>query len=90
MGAQEEKHAHMIWTIIGSVGVGILLLAFFLNIRRKLTESSALYLWMNIIGSGLSAVYAAMSGSIPFVVLEGAWASVAAFRLLRPTKKAPA
>lgn len=79
----------MIGTIIGSVGVGLLLLAFVLNLRRTLTENSSVYLGMNIIGSGLAAIYAAMSGSIPFIILEAVWGGAAALRLFRGIKKAP-
>jgi hypothetical protein len=68
--------------LIGSVGVGLLLLAFALNVMKRLSEQGVSYLLMNLIGAGLSAWYAQASGSIPFVVLEGVWALVALLRLL--------
>lgn len=77
----------MVETIIGSVGVGLLLIAFVLNLRRQLTEHSATYLLLNILGSALAAVYAFMMDSIPFIVLEGVWAGAAALRLLDGNKK---
>lgn len=80
----------MVGTIIGSLGVGLLLIAFMLNLRRTLSEDSPVYLLMNIVGSGLAAIYAAMTGSVPFIILEAVWAGVATLRLFRSTKKAPA
>ena len=74
--------------IIGSLGVTLLLLAFLLNVGRRLNEQSRLYLWMNILGSALAAAYAAMTGSIPFVILETAWCLAALYRLFSPTKRA--
>jgi hypothetical protein len=76
--------------ILGSAGVLLLLLAFVLNLLRVLTESSALYLGMNLVGAGLAAVYAFTTGSTPFVILESVWAVAALVRLLQGRKKAPA
>ncbi len=80
----------MIGTIIGSIGVGLLLLAFVLNLRRTIAESSPTYLLMNLCGAGMAAVYAFMTGSVPFVILEAVWAVAALVRLLSGNKKAPA
>lgn len=79
----------MIGTLIGSVGVGLLLLAFVLNLRRTIAESSPAYLLMNLGGAGMAAVYAFMTGSVPFVILESVWAGAALVRLLAGNKKAP-
>jgi hypothetical protein len=72
--------------LIGSVGVGLLLLAFALNVMGRLSEQGVLYLLMNLIGAGLSAWYALASGSLPFLVLEGVWGLVALLRLLLKMK----
>ncbi len=72
----------MTGTILGAVGVAILLVAFVLNLLRKLTESSTAYLIMNGVGSGLAAVYAFSTNSIPFVVLEAGWCLAAVGRLV--------
>jgi cell shape-determining protein MreD len=67
--------------LIGSVGVGLLLVAFALNLVRVLKESSTAYLLMNFIGAAMSAWYAWASELVPFVILEGVWALVSLIRL---------
>jgi hypothetical protein len=76
--------------LIGAAGVFLLLLAFALNLFRKLSERSAAYLILNGVGAGISAWYAARLGSVPFVILEGVWAGVAWIRLGMIIKRASA
>ena len=68
--------------IIGSVGVGLLLLGFGLNLIRVISERSAIYLIMNIVGASLAAWYAWTETLIPFVILEAVWAFVAIIRMV--------
>ncbi|MDH3743673.1 MAG: hypothetical protein OES47_01065 [Acidobacteriota bacterium] len=68
---------------IGSIGVGILLLAFLLNLGRRLSATSASYQAMNVVGAGLACAAAAMIPFYPFVLLEGTWCLVALIALLR-------
>ena len=67
---------------LGTVGVGLLLTAFLLNAAGRMRHDSRIYLFLNILGAALSSVYALLLNAIPFVVLEGAWAAVAAHRLV--------
>lgn len=60
-------------SLIGSVGVTILLLAFVLNLLQKLKADSALYLLMNVAGALLAGISSFMISFWPFVVLEGVW-----------------
>jgi uncharacterized membrane protein len=73
--------------LIGSIGVGLLLVAFALNLLKRLTESSPLYLAMNIVGAAMAAWYAFEGNAIPFVVLELVWAMSALIRLILVIKK---
>ena len=75
--------------IIGSAGVGLLLLAFVLNLAKILSEQSRLYLLMNLIGAGSSAWYALVGGLVPFVLLEGIWGAAALVRLGMTLRKSP-
>ena len=70
-------------TIIGSLGVSLLLLAFFLNLFRKLPLNSNLYLVLNIIGAGFSAYASLLIDFMPFVILEGTWCLVALVALVK-------
>ena len=75
--------------IIGSLGVALLLLAFVLNLMRRLAEDSVLYLLLNFVGALLAAWYAWQGRIIPFVVLEAVWAGSALVRLILGLKKNP-
>jgi len=70
-------------TLIGSIGVTILLIAFALNLLRVLNANHPAYLSMNVVGSVLAGISSYLIGFIPFVVLEGVWALVAGAGLIR-------
>jgi hypothetical protein len=72
------------WT--GSIGVSLLLLAFFLNLTGRLAREGRPYAVFNAVGGGLACASAWMIGFLPFVVLEGSWALVALAALLRPRR----
>ncbi|MBU0983088.1 MAG: hypothetical protein KKA42_04410 [candidate division Zixibacteria bacterium] len=67
--------------IVGSIGVGLLLLAFALNLSHRLSERSVPYLTLNVLGAALAAWYAVDSRMWPFVILEAVWAVTALVRL---------
>ena len=64
-------------TLIGSLGVLLLLLAFFLNLFGFITQDSKFYIFLNIIGAGLSGYASMLIRYVPFVVLEAVWCLVA-------------
>lgn len=70
-------------TAIGTVGVALLLLAFLLNLARKLRADTHSYLLMNLMGAALAGFSSYLIRFWPFVVLEGVWALVAAVGLAR-------
>ena len=70
-------------TALGSVGVAILLLAFFANLVGWLQARSRIYQGMNAVGAGLAAWASWGIGFVPFVVLEGTWCAVSVVSLLR-------
>jgi hypothetical protein len=77
--------------IIGSVGVTLLLISFFLNLFKKLKQDTVAYTLMNVIGAGMSCYASYMIDYIPFVVLEATWSLVALVGLIKvimATKKA--
>jgi len=69
--------------IIASIGVIILLIAFFLNLNKKFTADSKAYILMNFVGAGICCYASYMVKFYPFVVLEGIWAFVALISLLK-------
>jgi hypothetical protein len=70
-------------TVMGSAGVTILLVAFFLNLMKSLRSDGWLYLLMNLVGASLSCYSSYLIHFMPFVVLEGTWAGVAMIGIAR-------
>jgi hypothetical protein len=70
-------------TIIGFLGVGLLLVAFFLNLFRYLRTDSLAYLSLNLVGAIVAWWSSWLIDFMPFVLLEGTWAIVAAVALGR-------
>ena len=68
---------------IGFAGVTILLIAFLLNLLKKISANSLLYIIMNMGGAGLACLASVMINYIPFIILEGAWTLVSAVTLIR-------
>jgi hypothetical protein len=64
-------------TIIGSLGVTLLLVAFFLNLFKFTSQESSFYILLNIVGAGLSCCASVLIHYMPFVILEGTWCLVA-------------
>ncbi|MFA6955195.1 MAG: hypothetical protein WC538_04900 [Thermoanaerobaculia bacterium] len=70
-------------TLVGSIGVSLLLLAFFLNLFKQLRVDGYPYIILNMIGGALACLSSWMIDFMPFVVLEGTWAVVAAVALVK-------
>ena len=63
--------------IIASAGVIILLVAFLLNLYKKIPANSRTYTLMNFIGAGMCGYSSYLISFYPFVVLESIWAGFA-------------
>jgi hypothetical protein len=75
-------------TWIGSLGVALLLLAFFLSLFKFIAQDSFAYIGMNIAGAGLAGLSSWMIAFMPFVVLEAVWCLVAAAALTKRLRSA--
>jgi hypothetical protein len=69
--------------IVGSIGVFLLLVGFFMNLIGALGAGSSAYVGLNLTGAGLACYASWLLDFFPFVVLEGTWAMVAALALGR-------
>ena len=74
---------------LGSLGVTLLLLAFALNLLKKLEADSVTYLVLNALGAGIACLSSYLIGFWPFVVLEGVWMVSSLVMLLRKKSHAP-
>jgi hypothetical protein len=69
-------------TIVGSLGVSLLLIAFLLNLFRYIQQENRIYIFLNILGAGLSCYASILIPYWPFVILEGTWCLVALIALV--------
>ena len=67
---------------IGTIGVGLVLLAYFLNTMKWIPENGKLFFILNTIGGALSRYAAVLINFVPFVVLEAIWAFVSMYGLV--------
>ena len=67
--------------IIGTLGVGLILLAYFMNTFSLIPKDGSLFFILNIVGAGLACYASLLINYVPFVILEAVWCivSVAGF-----------
>jgi hypothetical protein len=69
--------------IIGTIGVGLILFAYFLNTFSLIPKEGKLFFIMNIFGAGLACYASMLIKYLPFVVLEGVWSLVSIAGLIK-------
>ena len=72
--------------IIASIGVIILLIAFLLNLYKKLPASSRIYTFMNFLGAAICGFSSYLIKFYPFVVLESIWSLFALASLFKVSR----
>ncbi|WP_298539389.1 hypothetical protein [uncultured Aquimarina sp.] len=73
-------------TIIGSLGVSLLLIAYLLLQLRKIENTDLLYAVFNFSGAAMAMWSSYLIGFLPFMILEGIWTLVS-FRMILKYKK---
>ncbi len=73
---------------LGTIGVALLLAAFFANAWGWLGSATRRYHGINAVGAGLACTASFQIGFVPFVVLEAAWCAVALVGLARASIRA--
>ncbi len=68
---------------LGSAGVFLILLAYFLNIFNRLDKEGYFYVLMNISGAALACLASVMLKYLPFIILEAAWTLVSMAALIK-------
>ena len=69
--------------IIGSLGVAIILMAYFMNTSGILPRDGKAFYVLNIVGAALATYASYLIDYWPFVILEGAWTLVSLYGLMR-------
>jgi len=68
---------------LGFAGVSLILLAFFLNLKKVLETDHLLYILLNTVGAALACTASLLMEYLPFVILEGTWLVVSGHALYR-------
>ena len=71
---------------LGFVGVLQILLAYFLNVTGKVTNKSLVFILPNLIGAIMACAASILLDYLPFIILEGIWALIALFSLMKYIK----
>jgi|TARA_B100002003_G_scaffold245771_1_gene274186 hypothetical protein len=74
-------------TWVGSIGVGLLLLAFFMHLFSFWNREDKRYIVLNVVGAGLAGYASYSIGFMPFVVLNFTWALVGLYGLVHHRKQ---
>lgn len=69
--------------ILASIGVIILLIAFVLNLFKKMPANGFWYGFLNFLGAGINCYASWMIRFYPFVLLEAVWSIVALISLFK-------
>jgi hypothetical protein len=71
---------------IGTIGVGMILIAYFCSTFKLMNGSGALYYAMNTLGAGLACYASYLIAYWPFIILEGTWTLVSLIGLLKAVR----
>ncbi|MBC7850766.1 MAG: hypothetical protein H7Y31_13580 [Chitinophagaceae bacterium] len=69
--------------IIGTIGVGLILLAYFCSTFKILPAEGRVFFMLNILGAGLACYASYLINYWPFVILEAVWCLVSMIGLFR-------
>jgi hypothetical protein len=72
--------------IVGSIGVGIILIAYYLNTAGLIIKNGKLFYVLNIIGAAVACYASWLIDYWPFIVLEGMWTLVSIYGLMKTMK----
>ena len=73
--------------IISTIGVTLILIAFFLSTFKYINNTNMWYFILNITGGAFACYGSILLGSLPFAILEGTWSIVATLGLIRHLKQ---
>ncbi len=74
--------------LIGTLGVGLILIAYFAATFKMISNSGKLYFGLNVIGAALACYASWLINYYPFIILEAVWTFVSLIAFLRTPKKA--
>jgi hypothetical protein len=69
--------------IIGTIGVGMILLAYFANTFSLIPKEGKLFFLLNTVGAALACYASWLINYWPFVILEATWCLVSVIGLIK-------
>ena len=69
--------------MIGTIGVALILFAYFMNTVKMIPVNGKLFFVLNILGGALATYASFLIDYWPFVILEGTWTLVSIYGLMR-------
>jgi len=72
--------------LIGTIGVAVILIAYFLNTERLIPVNGKFFYVLNTIGAAMACYASFLISYWPFVILEGAWTLISIYGLMRTMK----
>ncbi|HEY2721640.1 MAG TPA: hypothetical protein VGI82_07940 [Chitinophagaceae bacterium] len=72
--------------LMGTIGVGLVLFAYFLNTLKYIPVNGKLFYVLNSVGGALSCYAALLINFWPFVILEAVWTLVSIYGLMKTMK----
>ncbi len=72
--------------IVGTIGTGLILIAYYLNTAGMIIKNGKLFYVMNIIGAAVACYASWLLGYRPFIILEGVWTLVSIYGLMKTMK----
>ena len=72
--------------IVGTIGTGLILIAYYLNTAGMIIKNGKLFYVMNIIGAAVACYASWLLGYRPFIILEGVWTLVSIYGLMKIIK----
>ena len=68
---------------VGTIGVFLILLAYFLNVFKKLKTTDLPFILLNLFGAAMACLASVWLNYIPFVILEAIWVIISAIGLFK-------
>ena len=72
--------------IVGTIGTGLILIAYYLNTIGMIIKNGKLFYVMNIIGAAVACYASWLLDFRPFIILEGVWTLVSIYGLMKTMK----
>lgn len=71
------------YTVAGMIGAGIVVVAYFANQQGWLASTDWRFPAANLVGAGLILVSLSTAWNLPAAVIEGFWAAISVYGLVR-------